>query len=73
MINRYYNLVNEGGEGYRPAQQESGEPMWSILAGKADKAQRILNGTSWTDPRLPQLKAEYDQLRAAADASMKAA
>ena len=65
----YNNAMNEGGEGFNPhpkhIESGSGEPLWSILEGKAAKVQRIMNGTSESDPRFAALKAEYKILKAA--------
>lgn len=65
----YNNFMNEGVEGYNPHPQYvesgAGEPLWSVLEGKAAKVQRIMNGTSSSDPRFAALKAEYEILKAA--------
>lgn len=72
----YNRLHNEGGEGYNPYPQyldQSGEPMWSILEGRASKARRILNGTSPSDFFYAKLKAECDAAQTAYAAEFAAA
>lgn len=65
-----YNAINnEGGEGYNPHPQhieDTAEPQWSILDGRADRLQDVLNGMSERDPRFAKTDAEYNLLRAAA-------
>lgn len=70
------SLYNDGGEGYNPHSKyldESGEPEWSILEGKASKMRRILNGTSPSDINYAQWSAEYDALNSAYLAEFAAA
>ena len=72
----YNRINNEGGEGYNPHPKYltgSGEPMWSILRGRADKALRILNGTSESDFFFAKRQSEYAAAKAAYDAEVVAA
>lgn len=65
----YNNLHNEGGEGYNPHEKfigaDSGEPLWSRLMDRRDRVERIIVGTSTSDPRYKELDAELATLNAA--------
>ena len=71
----YNNIHNEGGEGYNPHPKHistgGGEPLWSKLQDRADRLQRIQNGTSPSDSRYAELEAERAEVLAALDIANK--
>jgi len=64
-MNRYYQLQNEGGEGYTPRRQESVEPLIWQLRGQRDRIQSIMSGTSSADPRYTELERELAEVKTA--------
>lgn len=70
----YNNLHNEGGEGYNPHAKyigESSEPAWSKMMDRMHQLERIMDGTSVSDPQYADMASEVDKLRAAIKIDME--